>query len=171
MGETDIALTVDQKIAAGLIDVIAAVSISFHPFAQELYIEHQRCRRKNAKPGEPGQINRSIGLALRIGEHGKRPLVMFLILDESEGLGERDDRNRDAAPIEFGLEFFHLAEVSLARQSGEMAEKDQKQMLLETTAKCDPLTVQIEQRQFIESNFFHATTGLARFDRRRHALN
>jgi hypothetical protein len=95
---------------------------------------------------------------------------MFLILNEPEGLGERDGRNRDSAPVELELDILHLAEVGLARQSGEMAEKDQKQMLLETTAKCDPLTVQIEQRQFIESNFFHATTGLSRFDRRRHAV-
>jgi len=53
----------------------------------------------------------------------------------------------------------------LARQSGEMAEKDQEQMLLKITAKNDPLAVQIEQRQFIESNFFHLTTKLSQPDR------
>ena len=45
--------------------------------------------------------------------------------------------------------------MSLARQSGEMAEKDQEQMLLKVIRESYPLAVQIEQRQFIESNFFH----------------
>jgi len=42
-----------------------------------------------------------------------------------------------------------------------MAEKDQEQMFLKITTKNNPLTVQIEQRQFIESYFFHQTTTLS----------
>jgi hypothetical protein len=45
--------------------------------------------------------------------------------------------------------------VGLARQSGEMAKKDQEQVLLKVIRESYPLSAQIEQRQFIESNFFH----------------
>lgn len=76
-------------------------------------------------------------------------------MSESRRLSEGDHNHCDAAPVELGLEFFHLAEVGLARQSGEMAEKDQEQMLLKVIRESYPLAVQIEQRQFIESNFFH----------------
>jgi hypothetical protein len=44
--------------------------------------------------------------------------------------------------------------VRLARQSGEMPEKDQQKLVMEITAKIYALAAKIEERQIIESDLF-----------------
>jgi hypothetical protein len=61
---------------------------------------------------------------LGIGEHGEGPAMMLLIWRQPVGLGKRNDDDPDTAPIELILGCFHLAEVMLARQSGEVPEKN-----------------------------------------------
>ena len=51
--------------------------------------------------------------------------MLLLVVSELGRLGKGDDDDGDAAPIEFRFEFCHLAEVSLARESSQMTEKDQ----------------------------------------------
>ena len=53
--------------------------------------------------------------------------MMLVIGNELGGLGERNDGHGDTAPVEFMFQRLHLAEVGLARQSGEVPEKDQEQ--------------------------------------------
>ena len=50
--------------------------------------------------------------------------MMLLIWRQPVGLGKRNDDDPDTAPIELILGCFHLAEVMLARQSGEVPEKN-----------------------------------------------
>ena len=59
-----------------------------------------------------------------IGEDRERPLVPLLIGSQPCRFGERNNSDRDAAPVEFAFEGLHLSEVRLARQSREMPEKD-----------------------------------------------
>jgi hypothetical protein len=50
-----------------------------------------------------------------------------LIMDELCRLGERNYDDADTAPVEFYFMVCHLAEMSLARQSGEVSKEDQQQ--------------------------------------------
>ena len=79
------------------------------------------------QPGKSFQGELSIPDTLRIGKNRERPLMTLLIGNQFGGLGERDDGHGDAAPVEFMFKRLHLAEVGLARQSGEVLEKDQEQ--------------------------------------------
>ncbi|HSK28808.1 MAG TPA: hypothetical protein VLA17_02500 [Candidatus Limnocylindria bacterium] len=53
----------------------------------------------------------------------------------------------------------------MARQSGEMPEKDQQKPFMEITAKIYALAVEIEERQIIESDRFQRTNGWSHPDR------
>lgn len=147
MGEQNVSLAIEQEVAPGLVDVFAAVRVLLHSFAQQLCVEQKRCGRKNPEPGESFQIKSTVGFALRVDENGKRPSMQLLVTNQLRRLGERHHYDRNPAPIELGLSFFHLAEVSLARQSGEMAQKDQQQMFLKKIGEGCLLAVKIEQRQ------------------------
>ena len=50
--------------------------------------------------------------------------MMLLIAHQPARLGEGNDRNPDAAPVELGMLSAHLAEVRLARQSSQVAQKN-----------------------------------------------
>ena len=53
--------------------------------------------------------------------------MSLLIMDELCRLGERNHDDVDTAPVEFYFMVCHLAEMSLARQSGEVSKEDQQQ--------------------------------------------
>jgi hypothetical protein len=61
--------------------------------------------------------------------------MAFLIARELCRLRERNDYDRKAPAIEFRLERGHLAEVLLARQSGQMPEKDQQSIINEVLSQ------------------------------------
>ncbi len=65
-----------------------------------------------------------IRLALRVGEHRERPLMMLLITHQHGGIGKGDDRDLDATAVEIGMVLAHLAEVRLARQSSQVTQKN-----------------------------------------------
>jgi hypothetical protein len=56
--------------------------------------------------------------------------MVFLIAGECRRFGERDNDNRNSAPIEFSFGRCHLAEMMLARESGQMAKKDEQGVFL-----------------------------------------
>ena len=56
--------------------------------------------------------------------------MIFLIAADFRGFRERDDDDRNTTAVEFRFEALHLVQVMLARKSGEMPEKNQKQVIL-----------------------------------------
>lgn len=68
------------------------------------------------------------------------------------GLGEGDYNNRNPAPVEFRLVCFHLAEVVLTGQSGEVSEKNHQQVGIEVSSQLSGPTLEIQQRQTIDGD-------------------
>ena len=135
MSEENISVSINKKIAAPLKNIIATVGRLLHAVTQQLKVAQQRCRRKNLKSRKTLQRKCTISLALRIGENREGPVPLFLIGGESARLGERNHEHRDAALVEFGFSFGHLTEVRLARQSGEVTEKDQQRAIGDSIAE------------------------------------
>ena len=125
MGEQNSAVTIDQEIAAGLVDVIFAIILAHQSFAKQFQVQLQSCQRKYPVPGKPFQPEHMIGLTLRIGENREAPLMMFLVANQYRRLGKRYHGDLDAAPVKFLFECVNLDEVSLTGQSSQMAVKDQ----------------------------------------------
>jgi len=65
--------------------------------------------------------------------------VALLILEQLRRVGEGNHRDGNATPFKVRFKRPHLAEVSLAGQSSEMPEKDQKQKLLKVIAESYPV--------------------------------
>ena len=85
-----------------------------------------------------------VGGALRIGQDGKRPAVLFLVMEQPIRLGEGYDHNRNAPPLELRFACLHLAEVSLTRQSGQVPEQDQQQAVMKVIGKESATALQIQ---------------------------
>jgi hypothetical protein len=154
MGEEDVARAIQQKVAAGLINVVLAVILAPHSFAQQLKIAHQGGWRKDLKPRESLQVECVIRFPFRVGKNSERPLMLLLVANQLGRLGKRHDDNHNPTPREFRPERIHLAEVSLTGQSGEMPEKDYEQMLLKKIAERRRVSLKIDQGQFIERDLF-----------------
>ena len=73
--------------------------------------------------------------------------MVLLITHQPGRLGEGNDRDNDAASIELGMLLAHLAEVRLARQSRQVAQKNQQEIIVELFGEIDRLAVKIQQRQ------------------------
>ncbi len=129
MSEENFSAALDEKIAAALKNILAAVARLLQAAAQQLKVAEQGRRRKNLPPGKTLQREGAISLAPRIGKERERPSVHCPIRSQRARLGERNRDDRKAAPVEFGLGSRHLAEVRLARQSGQVAEKDQQRAI------------------------------------------
>ena len=144
MSEENIPVSINEKIAAPLKDIVATVGRLLHALTQQLKVAQQRCRRKNLKSRKALQRKGTISLALRISENGEGPVPLFLIGRESTRLGKRNHQHRYAAPVEFGFRFRHLTEVCLARQSGEVTEKDQQRAIGDSITEFHRLAAEIE---------------------------
>ena len=155
MGVKQVATAIDKEIAAALINVVPAVILTLLSFAQQAPIEFQRGGRKDLKPRKPLQRKSVIGGPLWIGEYDKRPLMVLLIERKPLRLGEGDHDDRNPAGFELIFGRFHLAEVGLARQSGEMSKKDQQKVMMKALGELYRVAVQIEQGQTIEGYLFH----------------
>lgn len=155
MSEEYITVTVDQEIAAGLINVVFAIILAHQSFAKQFQVQLQRRQRKNPVPGKPFQPKRAIGCAFRIGEDRKAPLVMFLVATQHRRLRKRDDDDLDVTPVEFLFECADLDEVSLAGQSGQMAVKNKQQPFAKKSAQRNSVTVKVEKAQLVDGDFFH----------------
>jgi len=81
--------------------------------------------------------------------------MMLLITHQLGRLGKGNDRNRDAAPVEFDSLLAHLAEMRLARQSSQVTQKNQQEIFIELSGEIDRLAVEGQQRQLCEVNLFH----------------
>lgn len=73
--------------------------------------------------------------------------MMLLIAHQPARLGEGNDRNPDAAPVELGMPSAHLAEVRLARQSRQVAQINQQEIIVELFGEIDGPAIEIQQRQ------------------------
>ena len=155
MGKKNVSLAVEQKITAGLVNIIAGICVQLHPFAPQGPVELQCRRGKHPKPGQTAKSERLISLALRIGEDRKRPAVPLLIVDQPRRLGKRHDSDPDPPTVELIFQGAHLAEVSLAWQSSQVPKKDQQQVALKVFPEIRRLAVQINQRQLIEGYLSH----------------
>jgi len=81
--------------------------------------------------------------------------MMLLITHQLGRLGKGHDCNRDAAPLELGMLLAHLAEMRLARQSSQVAQKNQQEIFIELAGEIGRLAVKIQERQLFYSNVFH----------------
>ena len=81
--------------------------------------------------------------------------MVLLILRKPFEFGEGDHDDRNPAGIELIFNRFHLAEVGLARQSGEVPEKDQQKVIMKALVELYRVAFQIEQGQAIEGDRFH----------------
>jgi len=81
--------------------------------------------------------------------------MMLLITHQLGRLGKGNDRNRDAAPVEFDSLLAHLAEMRLARQSSQVAQEYQQEIIVELASEIGRLAVEGQQRQLCEVNLFH----------------
>jgi len=167
MGKEDRAATVDQKVAARLVNVAVAIILAHQSFAKQLQVQLQRRQRKNPVPGKPFQAKRVIGCTLRIGKDGEAPLVMLLVVSQHRRLGKRDNRDLDLTPVEFLFECADLDEVSLAGQSGQVAVKDEQQPFVKIPGQRDRVAVEIEKPQLVNGDFFHEVITQGVYKRRR----
>jgi hypothetical protein len=155
MSQENISASIDEKIAASLKNVLATIARLLHAATQQLKIANQGRRRKHPRPGKAFQNEGAISLALRIGEKREGPAPFFLIGCKHLRLGERNHQHRDTAPVEFGFSFRHLAEVRLARQSGQVAEKNQQRVIADAIGEFHRLAAEIEHGKSIERDSFH----------------
>ena len=81
--------------------------------------------------------------------------MLRLIRREPPWFGEGDHDDRNPARLEMIFECPHLAEVGLARQSGEVPEKDQQKVMMKAIVELNRIAAQIEQGQTIEGDLFH----------------
>jgi len=75
--------------------------------------------------------------------------MMLLITHQPVRLREGNDRDGDVAALELGMLSAHLAEVRLARQSSQVAQKNQQEIMVEQFGEVDWLAVEIHYRKFI----------------------
>lgn len=146
MSKENISTSIDEKIAAALKNVLTGVGRLLHATTHQLKIAQESCRRENPKPGKAFQSEGAISLALRISEKREGPTPFFLIRRERLRLGKRNHEHGHTAPVEFGFSFRHLAEVRLARQSGEVAEKNQQRAIADAIGELNRLAAEIEHR-------------------------
>ena len=81
--------------------------------------------------------------------------MLRLIRRKPSWFGEGDHDDRNLARLETIFECPHLAEVGLARQSGEMSQKDQQKVMMKALVELNRVAAQIEQGQTIEGYLFH----------------
>ena len=83
-------------------------------------------------------------------------MVPLLIVAQLHRLGKGHNRDRNRATLEIGLASAHLAEVGLTGQSGEMAKKNDQEIVLKIGAEVDRIIPQIDQRQPLKGDFIHS---------------
>ena len=165
MSEVNSAVTVDQEIAARLVNVVFAIILAHQSFAKQFQVQLQRRQRKNPVPRKPFQPKRAIRYTRRIGEDREAPLVMFLVATQHRRLRKRHNDDLDVAPVEFLFECVDLDEVCLTGQSGQMTVKDQQQPFAKESAQRSSVAVKIEKAQLVDGDFFHAVRTKGVFKR------
>ena len=73
--------------------------------------------------------------------------MMLLITHQPSRVGEGNHSDSNAAAIELGMPSAHLAEVRLARQSSQVAQKNQQEIFVELFGEIDGPAIEIQQRQ------------------------
>jgi hypothetical protein len=90
MGEENISLVIEQKVAAGLMDVLLTVIFPLHSFTEKFPIAQKGRRRKDLKPGEAFQAERAIRSPLGVRKNSEWPLMLFLVLNQLGRVGKRN---------------------------------------------------------------------------------
>ena len=83
--------------------------------------------------------------------------MMFLVETKLRRFGEGNDDNRDAAAVEFTFQGLHLAEVLLARESGQVPEKNEQSVVLEVIAQGDLFATEIMKTEIMDGEIFHCS--------------
>src|SRR5262249_4701003 len=104
--------------------VVAPIVLRLSPLQQQAPVKSEGRRREDTIPRQPRQPKITIGLALRIGQNGERPLMELLIIRQSLPSIEGYHQNPNASTLKFICECPHLAEMLLTGQSGKMAQQD-----------------------------------------------
>jgi hypothetical protein len=89
--------------------------------------------------------------------------MMLLILNQLGRLGEGHHGNGNTAPFELGALFPHLAEMRLAGQSRQVAEKNQQEIFVELAGEMDRLTLKISERQLCDVDVFQSVLIFVNF--------
>jgi hypothetical protein len=97
--------------------------------------------------------------ALGIGENGKRPGAVLLIVNQLRRLGKGNHDDTDTAPVEFCFMIFHLAEMSLAGQSSKVSKKDQQEVILKVLTQFSGMAPEIQDGELIDGVLFHGSTS------------
>ncbi len=97
--------------------------------------------------------------AFWIGENGKRPAAVFLIVNQLSRLGKGNHDDTDTAPVEFRFMIFHLAEMSLAGQSSKVPKEDQKEVILKVFTQFSRMAPEIQDGELIDGKLFHDSTS------------
>ena len=155
MGEENIPGTIEREVAPGLIDIVTLIANLLHAAASQLPVHLQRRRREHLPPGEPFQSEGMISLTLGIGEHDKWPLVALLIVHQLCRFSEGHDRDGDATLLELAMLLPHLAEMRLAGQSSQVAEKNHQEIFVEMASQNRRFAVEIQQRQLCDIDVLH----------------
>jgi len=74
--------------------------------------------------------------------------MKLLIMHEPGRLCEGHHGDGDPAPLELAKMFLHLAEMRLAGQSGQVAQKNHQEIVAKLLGEIDGLALEIQQRQF-----------------------
>ena len=101
--EDDPPVAVNQKVTAGLIIVIPPVVLYLSTLEQEHEILSECRRREQTVPGQPMEVEGSVGTAIRISQYHERPAVMLLVEGYPFGLGKRHHHNGYISVSEFFL--------------------------------------------------------------------
>jgi hypothetical protein len=94
-------------------------------------------------------------MALWIGQDRERPLMIFLVANELRRLCERDHNDGKTTALKFGLHGHHLAEVILARQSGQVPEKNQQSVAVKMVSQNSGSAAQVTETQALEVDMVH----------------
>ena len=81
--------------------------------------------------------------------------MTLLVLRQLLRVGKRHHRDGDAAPAELTMSLPHLAEMRLARQSSQVTQENQQEILVELSGETGRLAVEGQQRQLCEVDLFH----------------
>ena len=73
--------------------------------------------------------------------------MMLLITHQPGRVGEGNHSDSNVAAIELGMPSAHHAEVRLARQSSQVAQKNQQEIIVELFGEIDGPAIEIQQRQ------------------------
>jgi hypothetical protein len=160
MREYNFPAFVEQEISSRLIEVVTTVVFEFSSLQQEMKVELEGRQGENPAPGKPLKTEIAVCFAFGIREHNEGPVVNSLVMGQTIRLRKRNDRDHYAPLIEPILHCLHLSEVLLARQSGEMTQKNNQHGTAGKLPEADLPAFEIEEKNTSQGNGIHPLSNL-----------